>query len=188
MKTFIFEGISSSGKTSICSNLQHYCEDNRINARYLKEAETIIPLIDNVNIATATEFMETLISAELGECVNIIDRFHISHCFKTSRTLSAYKSVEKSLSNYNPTLIMLRLNEECIFDRIESAAKYKNPDWIKYMIENRGGSIAGVVDFLIGRQRLIEKLFSESSLEKEIIDIEAYDFISPTRRLIDKYL
>lgn len=185
-KAVIFEGISSSGKTSVSMNLCRFCDERHIDYSFVKEAQTIMPMIDNEDPAEAVRFLAELLEQELStdKPLHIFDRLHVSHGFKTGNTIAPFSQIESELKRVNALLVVIRVAEEEIESRIREAIKYKDPKWGEYMIRKHG-SIEAIGAFLAERQRNIEKMAQESQLDKLVLTINEYDYVRPTRRIID---
>src|ERR1700683_3289662 len=120
-KVLIFEGIAATGKTTL--------ENSLISARpseevgFVSEAETLMPLIDNKNCDVAVAHLEKLLGqiARSPQAAMIIDRFHLTHAFRTNSPIDKFSKIESILLNYNTSMVLLILDDKKLEARINDA-------------------------------------------------------------------
>ena len=105
MKLIIFEGIASSGKTT----LERMLVDRLPNSKIVTEGDTLMPLIENRDPAVAIDHLRKLLvefQKETAEYL-IIDRFHLTHAFRAHTSLKEFSVIEDGLCELGEVLIVL---------------------------------------------------------------------------------
>lgn len=185
--TIIIEGVTTSGKSTIFDNLKRYARELGLTGTYLSEEETVIPCIDSTNLKYNQEFLRALLKKVYAKDKNlyIFDRFHFTHTIKTKSTIKDFVDIEDTLNQHNASLFFIEIPEEALKQRLLDSLKYRNMQWVKYVMERSGGDQDKFVDFYILRQRLLRKLFDKSTLTKYIINSGDQNYIRITRSIID---
>jgi len=139
MKTLILlEGIASSGKTTV----ERLLAEALPNSKIVTEGETLMSLIDNRDHKTAVEHLKKVIEAVRNESFDylIIDRFHLTHAFRTNVSLKEFSSVEDSLRELGDALIVLLVIDPLtIQTRIQETMELRKENWKKRSAGKFGG-------------------------------------------------
>lgn len=186
-RTIIVEGVTTSGKSTIVDNLRRYAREHNLSGTFLSEEETVIPCIDSTNLKHNQEFLSELLQTVFAEDKNlyVFDRLHFTHTIKTNSTIKDFTDIENGLKQHDATLFFIDIPEEALKKRLLDALKYRNVRWVQYATERSDGDQEEFIDFYIQRQRLLRKLFDESTLTKYIIDSGDQNYIRMTRTIID---
>ncbi len=137
MQTLIFEGIATSGKSTVTNKLAEALSP-RLSVRLATEDETHVPIMD-ARQGLHLQFFESLLTTMASKQPDllILDRLYMTQAFRAKCDLSAYKGFEEFLLQYNPTTIFLKVSETEIPNRIHIATKHRNPSWAEY-VQSRG--------------------------------------------------
>ncbi len=168
-KLIIFEGIASSGKTTLINKLKDKLASD-FSVKVISETETLMPLIDNKSPETAITFLKECLENTLKnfqEEVFIIDRFHLTHAFRTNTTLSDFKDIEDKLKIlYTPFLILLTIDDELIKQRITKTAELRGTTWAK----GKQGTIDEKVEYYKNQQEELIHLVKESEINSLLLN------------------
>lgn len=166
MRTIVvFEGIASTGKTTLEQMLVKHMR----NVTIFSEGETLMPIIDNRDKNTALKHLEELFSqikSSSGSEI-IIDRFHLTHAFRTSSDLGDFSDLENELKNEGDVLVvLLTIDPTHIKERIEETLAQRKDGWKK----GAQGSIDEKVAYYTKQQEILKTLLSKSRLPSLMID------------------
>ena len=182
MKSFIiFEGIASSGKTTLERLLNEKLEGSTI----ISEGQTLMPLIENKEPQKALEHLSMVLDEVGKQSANvfIIDRFHLTHAFRTGSSLSVFSGLEKSISaQYNALIVFLQMDEGVISDRIKETASFRGSSWAK---GKQGSHVEKVVYYKEQQRKLIE-LIRQSSLPVLAVDTTNKDWSRCVANILTK--
>ena len=182
MNIIIFEGIASSGKTTIEKRLFEHLSDTKI----ISESDTLMQLIDNEDVDVAKNHLSQLFEKIDGaDTKNIIlDRFHITHAFRTKTNVSDFSEIEERLKSFGKVLlILLTIRSEAIRGRIEETMEYRKEGWDK---GSRGvKTIKEKVDYYKAQQERLRQLISESTLSHIEVDTTLKDWVSAGQEIMN---
>ncbi|MBI2676358.1 MAG: hypothetical protein HYX21_00165 [Candidatus Yanofskybacteria bacterium] len=168
-KLLIFEGIASSGKTTIVKELTNKLKENS-SVEIIGEGETLMPLVDNISKKTALKFLKEFLDSRVKKIktsVVIIDRFHFTHAFRTKSSVNDFKSIEGYLlEHYQPFIILLKMDESKIQERIEHARILRGEQWVK----GKSGTLEEKIEYYTNQQRYLLELSRESKLKTVVVD------------------
>jgi thymidylate kinase len=167
----IFEGIASSGKTTLERMLQEKLEGSVI----VSEGQTLMPLIENKEPQKAVEHLSAVLDEIEKQSAGafIVDRFHLTHAFRTSASISLFDEIEKRIhKQYKPLIVLLQMDEGVISDRIKETAALRGASWAK----GKQGSLEEKVAYYKDQQRLLSELIKQSSLPTLILDTTDKDW------------
>lgn len=186
-RTIIVEGVTTSGKSTIVDNLRRYAKEHDLSGTFLPEEKTVIPCIDSTNLKHNQDFLRKLLQTVFAENKNlyVFDRLHFTHTIKTNSTIKDFVDIESSLKQRDATLFFIDVPEEALKKRLLDSLEYRNVQWVKYVMERSDEDQEKFIDFYVQRQRLLRKLFDESTLTKYIIDSDDQNYIRMTRTIID---
>lgn len=186
-RVILVEGVTTSGKSTIVDNLRRYTKEHDLSGTFLPEEETVIPCIDSTDLKHNQEFLMKLLKTVFDEDKNlyVFDRLHFTHTIKTNSTIKDFADIEDILNQHNATLFLIDVPEETLKKRLLDSLKYRNVQWVQYVMERSGGDQEKFIDFYIQRQRFLRMLFDESTLTKHIVDSGDQNYIRMTRTIID---
>lgn len=166
MKTiFLFEGIASSGKTTLEKLLAARLKDVEI----VTEGQTLMPIIDNKDGVAARVYLEEQLKtiAESDAENVIVDRFHLTHAFRTSSSLESFSDIEMQLQRLGKVLLVfLTIDPAHIRERIEETLLLRKDGWKK----GAQGSLDEKSVYYTKQQEMLRSLVSQSHLPSITID------------------
>lgn len=174
MKILIFEGIATSGKSTVVNKLVKALPKN-LKVIEADEEVTHVPIMEQRK-ELHIDFFEDLIRKLTGgkPDVLIIDRLYMTQAFRAKCGLDAYKNLEEFLLPFNPTTIFLKVDEKAISERVQKATEQRNPEWAEY-VKSRGEE-GEYADYYVNQQRSQLKLLKESLLPYRIFDTTNHDY------------
>jgi hypothetical protein len=170
-RILIFEGIASSGKTTTARQLVECFPE----AAIVSEDETLMPLIANLDPGVAREHLTAILAHvyRLRQPVVVVDRFHLTHAFRTSTPLRAFRTLEARLSrDFNPIVILLTVRNDAIPARLLRTSAKRGDGWQR----GRRGSFAERVAYYRSQQVALLQLAQQSRLPVLIIDTTEMDW------------
>lgn len=184
----IFEGIASSGKTT----LERMLNDHIKGSVLVTEGKTLIPIFEENDSRIAAEHLSGVLEEmrdERAETV-IIDRFHLTQAFRTRLPSSEFQALEKRLCEMaHSFLVLLSIKEEAILNRIKETDEYRAGAWVK----KKQGTYEERTEYYKEQQRILKQRVKESSLPVLILDTtdkdwdrclnEIIEFIGDTKML-----
>jgi thymidylate kinase len=170
MKVLIFEGIATSGKSSVISGLQKALTGSKIAVA--GESETHEPIMEQRS-NKHLDFFRSLINRLTAEKPDLLifDRLYLTQAFRAKCDISDYSEIEELLSKYSPLTIFLKVDEDKIESRISKAAEHRGPDYFKYH-----GTPKERAKYYIDQQRNQLKLLEQSQLPYVIIDTTEHGY------------
>ena len=187
MRTIIFEGIATSGKTSIERNLIELLEANGVSHLLVEEDKTLMPVLYNHDVSEGLRLLTVSIAAAYAERrdVYIFDRLHLTHAFRTTSEVEKFKQIEDMLRAYNPVIVLLTIEESLIPERVRWALANRDADWVRHV--RRRESDEAIFAHYREQQRGLVRLLVTSSLPHEVIDTSDLDFRAVARRIYEMY-
>lgn len=172
MKQFIlFEGIASSGKTTLERMLQERLDGSII----ISEGQTLMPLIENKEPEKAIEHLNGVLDGieKQTEKVFIVDRFHLTHAFRTGASLSSFSEIEQRIGEkYKSLVVLLKIDEEAISDRIKETVILRGSSWAK----GKQGSHEEKDAYYKNQQSTLVELAKQSSLPVIVVNATDKDW------------
>lgn len=184
MKILIFEGIATSGKSTVISGLQKTLSD--IKFVVAGESETHIPIMKE-KADRHIAFFESLINKLIADKPDLLifDRLYLTQAFRAKCSINDYMEIEKLLSKYSPVTIFLKVDESAIASRVSKAAEHRGSDYFA----SRGESSEEIAQYYIDQQRNQLKLLEQSKLPYEIINTTEHGYeevIKEIHKLVNK--
>ena len=160
----IFEGVASSGKTTLEKMLLNKLPDPIL----IDETETLMPLIDNRDVTQSISYLNKILEKiETLKQENIIlDRFHFTHAFRTHSTLASFQEIEQRLNKYSTLVVLLTIPEEQIPDRIRETIAQRGDHWAK----GKQGTLEERVAYYQNQQIYLKNLCGQTTLPHIKID------------------
>ena len=162
MKVFIFEGIATSGKSTIIQQIKTSLISLRLTL--VDEAETHIPIMKETE-DSHVDFFINLIKQKLSTNSDIVifDRLYLTQAFRSKSGIDSYKQVEELLLPHNPLTVFLKVNDEAIADRIYKASQHREAYWEDY-IKTKGQSIVQIAQYYSAQQSNQLELLKTSAI------------------------
>lgn len=180
-KIILFEGIASSGKTT----LEKLLANEKKNSKILSEGETLMPIIDNKTEDVARTHLQKQIEAitNASEEYVIVDRFHLTHAFRTQSQLATFSEIESQLQEAGSVLlVLLTINPERIRERIEETIERRKDGWKK----GAQGTIDEKVAYYQKQQEILKTLLSESHLPTMVMNTTKKEWEVYVREILEK--
>ncbi|MCA9386005.1 hypothetical protein KC717_05145 [Candidatus Dojkabacteria bacterium] len=192
MKTnlYIFEGITTSGKTSIVASLEGLIRRAGDSVKIVSEDETFLPVftekeVDNLG-RHAYRVLEKLISiSQRGVNSILVERFLLSYSYKSRTSIGNFQQLELLLlQHFNPMYVLLKLEEGKIWQSIQGAFEHRGGDWSgkapginsweEYILSK--GSIGEIVEYYSEQQNNFMHNGGKSLIPLCIIDANSKDY------------
>ena len=172
-KLIIFEGIASSGKTTLINLVQNELK-KKGTVRVISEEETLMPLIDNTATDIAATFLHDFLKklSQYNEDTIIIDRFHFTHAFRTNSDISDFDFIEDTIARYTDHVILLTINDDVIKQRIDKAAQLRGGSWKK----GKQGTIEEKAEYYKNQQTKLVEMSHKSRLWVYMLDTKNMDW------------
>lgn len=170
MKILVFEGVATSGKSTVISGLQKALPDFMVVVA--GESETHEPIMkerSDKHIGFFKELIYRMLSTKPD--LLIFDRLYLTQAFRAKCDISDYSEIEKLLSKYSPLTIFLKVDEDTIEDRISRAAEHRSSDYFKHR-----GTSKERAQYYINQQRHQLKLLERSTLPYKVINTTNHDY------------
>jgi len=178
----IFEGIASSGKTT----LERLFVERVPGSVIIHEDETLAPLFDNRDVEIARQHLLGFFDRFSRETapVLVIDRFHFSHAFRTHSALDNFQDIEERLlEEYCPIVFLLYMDEAAIAERIRKTTELRGDAWAK----GKKGSLDERVAYYTDQQRMVMKFAEHSVLPIVRIDTTDEDWERCIGQVLEAY-
>lgn len=178
MHLFIFEGIASSGK----STLERLLAERFPGAKIVTEGETLMPLIDNRDPDVARKHLAGLLERfrSASSEVLIVDRFHLTHAFRTKSALADFAEIEAELQRIGGVhLVLLTIDPAQIRARIEETVLRRGDAWKK----GAQGSLDEKAAYYADQQERLKGFLRETALPSIEIDTTGKDWEAYAERL-----
>ncbi len=170
MRVIIFEGIPSSGKSTIVKLL---CDS--VKAQVFSEDQTHEPIMHDSSNANVDFFSSLLTKIDKRDEVVIFDRLYLTQAFRANVGLGVYAEIESSLLVHNPITIFLRVDEGAIAERITTTSEQRGIEWSEYF-KSKGKTAEEIADYYIKQQRSQLKLLEQSKIPCKIFNTTAHDY------------
>lgn len=179
MKVLIFEGIATSGKSTIISGLQKALPDLKVVIA--GESETHIPIIKETSDKHIGFFKELInrLASEKPDNV-IFDRLYLTQAFRAKCNISDYSEIEELLTKYSPLTIFLKVDEDAVEDRISKASEHRGSEYFR----SRGETSGEKAQYYIDQQKYQLELLEHSTLPYEIINTTDHNYEKVVRQVL----
>lgn len=174
MILLIFEGIATSGKSTIIAKLKTALASKKIAVA--DESQTHIPIMEKRN-ETHIDFFISLINKLIAgnPDVLIFDRLYLTQAFRAHVPTTAYTQVEEMLADYSVTTIFLKVADSSIAERVEKATKHRDTKWKNYL-ESKGQTFDEIATYYSDQQAGILNLLESSRLPYKIFETTQHDY------------
>lgn len=185
MKILIFEGIATSGKSTIIKLLQASL-GNKPKIMVASEDETHIPVMEDTE-ELHTDFYLDLINKFTSSHPDllIIDRLYLTQAFRAKTNLKPYEKIEEALKPYNAMTIFLKVNPTKITGRIDKAIQHRDPEWGSY-VASKGSSREEQAAYYIAQQNSQLELLKQSTLPFKVFDTTDHKYEDIAQQIIDQ--
>jgi thymidylate kinase len=183
MKTLIFEGIATSGKSTITDYLVKSLKDEMIIELATEEQthEPIMAQRSKLNTLFFEELINKLTLKHPG--LLIFDRLYITQAYRAKSDLAEYSAVEDALIPYSPHTIILKVKEDAIAERIKAASEHRGAKWLEYW-KTKGDTFEEIAQDYISQQRGILQLVKQSKIPYTVFDTTSHNYGTTTEEII----
>src|SRR3981081_1513787 len=111
MHVIIFEGIATSGKSTLIERLKEKFLKS-LNTEVFGEEQTHEPIMKDTHDPNVPFFKSLLAKVEEDSELIIFDRLYLTQAFRAGINLDVYAEIEKELQTYSPLTVFLKVNEQ----------------------------------------------------------------------------
>ncbi|HSX06093.1 MAG TPA: hypothetical protein VLG92_00010 [Candidatus Saccharimonadia bacterium] len=164
----IFEGIATSGKSTVITGLE-----KRLAGRKLviyTEEDTHIP-IQGDRKELHMQFFSDLIdrAVKAGVEIALFDRLYMTQAFRAHASMADYAKLEGKLAAYDARTIFLEVDPKAIAGRLEKAMEHRDNSWAAY-VHGKAESIERVATMYDAQQYAMRHFAAESLLKSLTFD------------------
>jgi thymidylate kinase len=184
MKILIFEGIATSGKSTVINLLQSLL-NKELKVKVATEHETHIPIMKDTGRLHADFYLKLInkLTLENPDLV-IIDRLYLTQAFRAKSSLKPYEKVEMALRPYNTLTIFLRVVPIAIADRIDKATQHRDQEWDSYL-RTKGINRQEQAAYYSAQQSSQLELLKQSTLPYKIFDTTEHQYEGIAQEIVD---
>lgn len=183
MKVLIFEGIATSGKSTIIQHLKSKLA-NDLKIVVADEEETHVPIMkktDELHLFFYENLIDKLIKAHPD--LLILDRLYLTQAFRAKVDLAAYTVVEEKLMPYSPLTVFLKVEPDNIKERVQKAIEHRDAEWGQY-VASKGETPEQQALYYIDQQESQLELLKQSTLPYKIFDTTSHNYDKITDEII----
>lgn len=183
MKILIFEGIATSGKSTITRHLVKSLK-GELHIGLATEEQTHLPIMAQRSELN-TLFFEGLINELILKHPDLLifDRLYITQAYRAKSGLTEYSTIEDILLPYLPHTIILKVDEDAIPERIKVASEHREKEWLEYL-KTKGNNLEEIAQDYIDQQRGVLKLVKQSKLPYTVFDTTSNDYETITDEIL----
>jgi thymidylate kinase len=171
----IFEGIATSGKTSLTIALKDALPE--YNVVIYGEDQTHIPIKDARKELHMQFFFDLLDNAlESNADLVLFDRLYITQAFRANVPIAMYRRLEERLQRVDAETIVLEISEDSLYGRLKNAMEHRDPAWKDYVI-SRTNSLQQTVKGYAEQQRKVHEYAELSALPVEFFNTTEHDYV-----------
>jgi thymidylate kinase len=175
MKTLIFEGIATSGKSTITNYLVKSLKDE-VTIELATEEQTHEPIMAQRSELNTPFFQKLINKLTLKHPdLLIFDRLYITQAYRAKSNLAEYSVVEDALMPYSPHTIILKVDEDAIAGRIKAASEHRGQEWVEFW-KTKGDTFEEVAKGYIEQQRGLLELVEQSKIPYTVFDTTNHDY------------
>ncbi len=170
----IFEGIATSGKSTIITGLQKQLMGRQV-AVYT-ENDTHIPIqVERKELHM--QFFSDLIDRAVNTEVEIVlfDRLYMTQAFRAGVGMAEYAILERKLAAYDTETILLEVDPNAIAGRLEKAMEHRDNSWGEY-VRAKAESVKAVAEMYDSQQYVMRRFAAESLLPSRFFNTTAHRY------------
>jgi thymidylate kinase len=169
VQTLIFEGIATSGKSTVIDYLVKSLKDE-MTIELATEEQTHMPIMAQRN-EPHTIFFENLINKLTLKHPDLLifDRLYITQAYRTKSDLVEYTSIENTLMPHSPHTIILKVDEAAIAERVRAASEHREQKWLEYL-KTKGNNFEEIAKDYTDQQRGLLQLVAQSKIPYTVFD------------------
>lgn len=177
MKIIIFEGIATSGKTTIIKELEKLLDRKSIKYIFVDEGETLMPILNNKDPKISKNHILSILRKILSSNIDLVifDRLYLTHLWRTDSNPDIFKESENILLQNDTIICFLQIPEELISERIKLAMSYRNNEWNDYA-RSKGETFDDVVGYYKNQQKDLLKILDNIKIKNHIFSTQDMNF------------
>jgi thymidylate kinase len=187
MRILIFEGIATSGKSTLMLALS--ANPTIANKTVVfEEKGTHIPIMkqtSDLHLDFYRELINRAISQSRG--IVIFDRLYLTQAFRAKASLDDYSEIEEMLLPYSPITIFLKVDESVLMDRITKAMEHRDPKWAKYL-NGKGETPKEIARYYIDQQNSQLNLLKQSKIPYKIFETTDHNYKDIKDRILKEVI
>jgi thymidylate kinase len=174
MYIYIFEGIATSGKSSVIAALKERLADKKVVV--FGEADTHIPIKDDRK-ELHLQFFSDLVNRALGANADVVlfDRLYMTQAFRAGANMADYADIEQRLQARGAETILLEVDVDSIAERLGTAMEHRDPAWRAYL-DGKGNSTESVATLYAAQQYRMLESVRESLLPVQIFNTTSHGY------------
>lgn len=174
MHVIIFEGMATSGKSTLIKLLQEKFQGSLKIVTFTEE-QTHEPIMNDMSNANVPFFKSLLTDIAKDSDLVIFDRLYLTQAFRANTDLKEYAEIESGLAAYRTVTVFLKVDESAIAKRVMKAAEHRRTSWGDY-IKTKGKTPNEVADYYIKQQQSQLKILETSTLPYKVFDTTNHDY------------
>ncbi len=184
MKVIIFEGIATSGKTTVTKLLADRYRALGKTVLVVDEQETLMPIIEDwSHEANITRCLESIKSAtKENPDIILFDRLYFSHIFRTECDFADFEQVREALSLLNPTFVLLIVDPRVIESRIFESLRHRDASWAEF-VWKKGRNRDEIIAYYTDQQQWFQRALAQTNFSKLIIDTTDQGFAAAAEQV-----
>ena len=179
MKVLIFEGIATSGKSTVTNLLKEALSEHKVII--VSEDDTHIPIMKETSDKHIDFFKDLINRMSLkNPDILIFDRLYLTQAFRTKCDISDYAEVEELLDRYSASTIFLKVDENAIENRILKSSEHRGPEYF----ESRGKTSKERAQYYIDQQKYQLGLLEHSILPYRVLNTTNHDYSAVVKEVL----
>lgn len=175
MKILVFEGIATSGKSTITGHLVKSLE-GEMRVDLATEEQTHLPIMAQRSDLNTLFFKDLINERTLKHPdLLIFDRLYITQAYRANSDLTEYSVTEDILLTHSPHTIILKVDEDAILERIKVATGHREQKWLEYL-KTRGNNFEEIAQNYIDQQRGLLKLVEQSKIPYTVFNTTRHGY------------
>lgn len=176
MQNYIFEGMPTSGKTTLTNLIaQKLARHNKVVV--LGEDVTVIPTVEDPVPLKVRSYLGRILALAIDEQPDVIltDRFHISQAHRLGIPLQYFAGIERRLlAATEPLTVFLNVCEDSVPARIQHALGHRGLGYRDFIYSKNGTTLDEVAANYVDQQRARQELVEASELPYVTYDTTVY--------------
>ena len=188
MKLINFEGIATTGKSTVETELEKICEREGYSFKLYHEDDTVIPLMGEKTVSSSVAHLKKIIEQIKMDTTDVVvlDRFFLTHLKRTKGGLDEYAHFLEQFTALHPTIIFLHIAEGAIKPRLEDAVARRHQRFADF-INERGGVDTNVTKY-IEEQRYLLNLLPTIGIPFTTFETSDMQFTKIAQDIFDRYI
>ncbi len=175
MKIIIFEGICTSGKSSVIQKLKRILSERKLPCNIVTEDEVKKAMFANTDMTKSILRMEKFLAKNVHSKKNVLfDRLYLSLVDRCEQPDSLFKNLEERIIKHNASIVFLYIPPRSIKIRLSGASLHRGTKWKNYL-DGLGG-IEMATTYYSNQQKKILRYLKQCSVPHIIYNTESRDY------------